>query len=408
MQPFAMSPTLSQEKMLFDQIIRLSKLRSGRTGVCVHFSKLSNAYQRDKFKEIAIEAFNSYVSGFEGIIFPLKDGDLFFLAKDVTQSALETVVERIKCLFSQDPLIAEQRADGKSKFCTYYNLETEYDELLDWIKNLVNIVELKIKNTEDLNIIEQSPLKPGILARLQESLRSVDVTNVARRQTVCTLIENTDPKPLFEEIFISIKALEEIVAPNVNIVSNKWLFQHLTNTLDFRIMDMLVRDGINFQRPFSLNLNVQTILSPEFSRFEDAITPQLKGRLVIEINKIDVISDMGSYLFAKDYLHDHGFRICLDGITHHTIPFFNKSKLGFDLVKLYWTPNALDIILPSMKPDLRNIIMEIGQAHVILCRCDNETAIETGQELGIVMFQGHEVDKIMEKANISHESKFYS
>lgn len=409
MRPSPLAPTISQEKMLFDQVLRLSRLRAGRIGVCLHFSKLSDAYSRDRFKRIAADAFASYISGFEGTLFELKDGDYFFLAKDVMQSALEVAVDRIKLLFSQDPLTEGLTIDGKSRFCTYYDLELEYDDLLDWIKNLVNVVmaeEARPKTAADIPISKSTPIQPNVLAKLQESLRSVDVTNMARRQTICTLIDENKPQPLFEEIFVSIDVLEKLVTPGISIGSNKWLFQYLTHTLDFRLMDMLVRDGIRSDRPFSLNLNVNTILTPEFARFEAVIAPQLRGRLVIELNKVDVISDMGSFLFAKDYLHDHGFRICLDGVTHHTIPFFNRSKLGFDLIKLHWTPNALDVILPSMVPDLRNIIMEMGQAHIILCRCDNDYAIQTGQDLGIVMFQGHEVDRIMSKSGITHETRF--
>lgn len=405
-----LAPTISQEKMLFDQVLRLSRLRTGRMGVCLHFSKLSSAYNRDRFKSIAQEAFSSYISGFEGMLFPLKNGDLFFLTKDVTLSNLEAAVDRIKLLFTQDPVIEKHTIEGKSPFCTYYNLEEEFDDLLDWVKDLVNIVDYEASQKKDNGepaVRALDPIQPNVLAKLENALRSVDVTNIARRQTVCTLIDGAKPQPLFEEIYVSIDELQKIIIPDTQIGSNKWLFQYLTHTLDYRLMDMLIRDGVNSTRPFSLNLNVNTVLSPEFAKFEGVILPQLRGRLVIELSTIDVTSDMGSFLFARDYLHDHGFRICLDGVTHHTMPFFNRSKLGLDLIKLHWTPNGLDVMLPSNIPDMRNNIMEMGQAHIILCRCDNAKAVRTGQELGIVMFQGREVDRIMTEANITHESRFY-
>ncbi len=291
--PFA--PTISQEKMLFDQIIRLSRLRTGRTGLCLHFSRLSTAYNRTRFKTIAGEAFSYYLSGFEGMLFPLKNGDLFLLAKDVTPSALNAAVDRVKLLFSQDPLIEDRSIDNKSRFSTFYKLEEEYDELLDWIKDQVNLVEMEEKEKPPPSLKAyrpNKPIEPDVLAKLQTSLRSVDVTNLARRQTICTLIDENKPQPLFEEIFISIDTLEKIVTPGITISSDRWLFQYLTHILDYRLMDMLVHEGVKSDRPFSLNLNVSTVLSPEFTKFETIITPQLRGRLVIEFNKIDVMADM--------------------------------------------------------------------------------------------------------------------
>ncbi len=395
--------------MLLDLVVRLDKLRAGRLAAHIHLSKLSKAYNSDRYMRIAIDSFNNYVAGFEGHLFPLKNGDLFFIAKDVTSTLLETAVNRIRLLFSQDPLLEQRGPRGGSAFCTYYNLEVDYADVLTLARTLSADVDKAAALAQDhppKPLAQATPVRPEILSRLEHSLENVDVTNITRRQTVCTIIEGQEPQPLFEEIFISIEDLQRVVTPGIDLAANTWLFRYLTQTLDRRVMLMLIRDGISTSRPFSLNLNVSTILTPEFARFETIISPQLRGRLVIEMNKLDVFSDMGAFLFARDYLHDHGFRLCLDGLTHHTMPFYSRSKLGFDLIKILWAPNALDIILPSMLPDIRNIIMETGQAHTILCRCDDETAIRVGQELGIVMFQGRYVDKALVSTRTQPTGRF--
>lgn len=398
-----------QESMLLDLIQRLDRFRSGRVAVHLHLSELSSAYRQDKYTRIAVDSFSTFINGFEGQLFQLDNGDVFFIAKDVTITILEAIVDRIKILFSQDPLLETFTIKGQSKFCSFYELETDYDELqtmvMDYYMKAAKNIALKNSATASTATIS-TPVQPQLLSRLEQSLETVDVTNIARRQTVCTLIDDTNPQPLFEEIYISIGDLQNIVAPGTNIASNTWLFRYLTQTLDHRIMLMLIRDGVTSTRPFSLNLNVSTILTPDFAKFEAAITPQLRGRLVIEMNKLDVFADMGDFLFARDYLHDHGFRLCLDGLTHHTLPYYNRIQLGFDLIKLNWTPNSLDDMLPSMMPEVRNLIMETGQAHTILCRCDDDHAIQVGHDLGIVMFQGRQVDKLMTAARIPAPSRF--
>ncbi|HAX91878.1 MAG TPA: hypothetical protein DCY07_06700 [Rhodospirillaceae bacterium] len=400
----------SQEMMLMDLIQRLDRLRVGRIALHIHFSKLSNAYKRDSYIQIATESFTILASGFEGQLFYLSNRDLFFVVKGATTTMLEVAVERIRLLFTQDPLLETRDAKGGNGFCTWYEVETEYDELDEHVRKILREADAARMKQEAENdaapTLARTPLRPNALERLEGLLENVDVTNIARRQTVCTIIDKADPQPLFEEIFISIEDLQNVVTPGVDLASNTWLFRYLTQTLDRRIMLMLIRDGVSSARPFSLNLNVATILSPEFAKFEAIITPQLRGRLVIEMNKLDVFSDMGAFLFARDYLHDHGFRLCLDGLTHHTLPYYDRGKMGFDLMKLYWTPNALDDMLPSMIPEIRNMIMDTGQAHTILCRCDDERAVNTGQELGIVMFQGRHVDRALAAARIAVPSRF--
>jgi len=385
--------------LLLDHVRRLDRLRVGRTALCIHFSGLSSVYRKEGYLRIAFDAFSAVASGFEGQLFRLKNGDLFFIVRGATQTILEAAVERIRMLFSQDPFLEAVSSRGDSAFCSWYNLEKDYDQFLA-------DVSLAAERAESERLKEEAqegkvalpslvPVRPEILDRLEKALQRVDVSNIARRQSVCTLIDNGPPQPLFEEIFVSIDDLQNAVTPGIDLGSNPWLFRYLTQTLDRRVMLLLIRDGLPTSRPLSININVATVLAPEFSRFESIVPPTLRGRLVIEMNALDIFSDMGAFLFARDYLHDHGFRLCLDGLTHHTLPFYSRARLGFDLVKLYWTPNALDGILPSMVADVRKEVMDTGQAHTILCRCDDERAIRTGQDLGIVMFQGRIIDRLL-------------
>jgi hypothetical protein len=373
-------------------------LREGRIGLHIHFSQLSQAYKQERYIRIATEAFGNYISGFEGFLFPLKNGDLFYVAKDVTATVLKTSAERIRLLFSQDALAEAYTERGEPAFYTLYDLEKDYDTLLKTMQSFLPKLSSLPSLTEQFNTQKgKEPIHPGMLSKIELALETTDVSSLARSQTVCTLIDPTPPQPLFEEIYISIEDLQKAILPQHDITSNYWLFRYMTQTLDQRVIQMLMRSDFTSTRPFSLNLNVQTVLSPEFSKFESIVTAQLRGRLVIELDIVDVISNMGAFIFARDYLHDHSFRLCLDGLTQHNLPFYSRSELGFDLMKILWTPNGLDTIQTSMLPEVRRIIMDSGQAHMILCRCDSDQAIKIGQDLGIVMFQGRAIDRQLRK-----------
>jgi len=392
---FSLAPT--QEMALLDHIERLDKLRAGRTALHIRFSCLSPYNRRPDYIRIATETFENAIRLLDGQLFILSNADILYIARNVPVSTLDGAVNKLRVLFSEDPVL--QYIDTHTQqFCSWYHLDKDYENLLDIAKNLLKEAEINrelgVSNNALAEVSAYSPIRPELLARLEQTLSKADVSNVVRRQMACTIIDNVPLQPLFEEIYVSIDDLQQITTPDVDLMANRWLFQYLTQTLDKRVMAMMIRDGIRSDRPFSLNLNVASVLTPDFARFEQAITPQLRGRLVIEFNKLDVFSDMGAFIFARDYLRDHGFRLCLDGLTHHTLPYYDRTRLGFDLIKIYWTPDSIDNMLPEMIPEIRHIVMDAGQARTILCRCETERSVEIGQQLGIVMFQGRHVDKL--------------
>jgi len=390
-----------QETALLDTARRLRNLRKGRVAVHIHLSKLAAFNRRDHHLRIATDLFISCVSHMDGQLFVLENNDIVFIAKNASQYALDNAVNRLRVLFSEDPLAQFRDTENEQpRFCSWYNLEKDYPDFLMLAQQLV----LEAERSRNESVVRQEktvgqalvPISPEILSRLDKSLGMADLSTFIQRQTVCFLAGHMSPEPLFDELYVSIDYLRNSLAPGIDLSSNRWLFHYMTYTLDKRVMYSLMRDGTGRDMPFSINLNVATVLSPEFSRFEMTIAPRLRGRLVIEMNKIDVFSDMGAFLFARDYLHERGFRICLDGLTHHTLPYYDRSRLGFDLIKIFWTPGGIDEMKRESLPEVRSIIMEAGQARTILCRCDSARAIEIGQSLGITMFQGRHVDRLLQ------------
>lgn len=394
-----------QETALLDTARRLGKLRQGRIAVHIHLSNLNASYRREHYLRIATDLFTSCVSHFEGQIFVLENKDIIFIGKNVSLRLLDDAVNRLRVLFSEDPIAQfyPPEENGRRRFCTWYELEKDYDAFLKTAEKLLRDAEKARKNPQSKaeKAYQLEAISPASLSKLNQSLSMADVSNFIQRQTVCMIYDDFQPELLFDEFFVSIDKLQEEIAPGIDILSDRWLFQYLTHTLDKRVMAAFVLDGINKERPFSLNLNIATILSPEFARFESAITPHLRGRLVIEMNKIDVFSDMGAFLFARDYLHERGFRICLDGLTHHTLPYYDRTRLGFDLIKIVWTPGSIDEMRREFLPSLRSVVMEAGQERTILCRCENKQAIEIGKSLGIVMFQGRYVERLLKQPPFS-------
>ena len=62
-----------------------------------------------------------------------------------------------------------------------------------------------------------------------------------RSQPICAVLPDQPPHPIFEEIYVRIADLQKPLMPNVNLAGNRWLFQHLTQSLDLRVLSILSR-----------------------------------------------------------------------------------------------------------------------------------------------------------------------
>jgi hypothetical protein len=188
-------------------------------------------------------------------------------------------------------LTEEQTADHRS--CTWFDVDQQYDGTLHMVQSMVDAedkrrteVRMRIDTRGALKAKQDrgEPLTPEVLGRVEEALQRADLSNLVRRQFACSMTNNGAPEQLFSELFISIKDLRETLLPGVDSVSNRWLFQHLTQTLDRRMLSMLSKtDHVSVSGDISFNLNVSTLLSQDFLTFDDNIPASRRGAIVVEL-----------------------------------------------------------------------------------------------------------------------------
>ncbi len=400
----------SQEHLLLDYVHRLEKRKAGRRAVHIHLSGLRPFNRRQHHIRTAANSFEILIKALEGQLFVLRSSDLVFIYKGETQPQVETAVQQVRFLFSDDPLL-EEETDGRS-FATWYDVEADFDEILHLAQGWVDAEQgppgegrkrpdarTALRARQD----QGDPLTPDVLGRVEVALERADLSNLVRRQSVCRVDKHMVPEAVFSELFISIRDLRETLLPGVNLLSNRWLFQHLTETLDKRMLVMLSRnDAITVSGEISFNLNVSTLLSPEFTAFDDNMTAGRRGVMIIELQEMDIFSDLSAYLFAREFAHEKGYRICLDGLTHHTMSLIDRERLGADLVKLSWHPEMVDAG-EEMHEEIRAMVGLAGDSRVVLCRVDNREAVDFGQSMGIRMFQGRYVETLIAEDNRRRE-----
>lgn len=393
-----------QEVLLLDYVRKLERHRRGRRAVLVHLASLQPQNRREHHVRIALNSFESLVKQLKGQAFMLGNSDIVFIFKDMALDETEAAIVKLRFLFSDDPLLAEEGKAGKPNFVDWFLLDRDYDALLHLAQRAAT--EEQQRRTDEFTktfIAQQTvrptgpsdPLTPPLLAKVEEALTRADLSNLVRRQAISAIVGKAPPQPVFYELFVSIADLRETLIPNVNLASSPWLFQQLTETLDRRVLALLSKhDDRTVAGDISINLNVQTLLSPEFLIFDDNLQAGMRGTIVLELQKVDVFADLGAFLFARDFAHDRGYRICIDGANFEALPFIDRQRLGVDLVKITWSPAMTSGTLPSGR-SFEEYLHRCGPSRTILCRCDDQEAIEFGQSAGVTLFQGRHVEALL-------------
>lgn len=334
----------------------------------------------------------------------------FFLANDdivlffsaTQKDELEAIIFKINFF------VPEENAYELTKV---YNLKKQFKEFLECLNSKIGRKKENKNIQKKENIFEalpnnldkeknedkpkKQPLTPKMLSMVENSLKGTDFANMIRRQSICVVVGSSQPQPMFDEVFVSVSDLRDTLLPNVDFSLTPWLFQHLTETLDKRVLSNINRhDDGSFKSHFSINLNVSTILSPDFISFDKGIPNAFKNTIFLELQPVDIFSDLASYIMAKNFAKERGYKICIDGISHTSLQYIDRERLDADLLKVFWSQ---DIINRIEKND-ENIFLDIkknGPSRVVLARVDDAKAIDIGHTLGINIFQGRYIQKLL-------------
>ena len=334
----------------------------------------------------------------------------FFLANDdivlffsaTQKDELEAIIFKINFF------VPEENAYELTKV---YNLKKQFKEFLECLNSKIGRKKENKNIQKKENIFEalpnnldkeknedkpkKQPLTPKMLSMVENSLKGTDFANMIRRQSICVVVGSSQPQPMFDEVFVSVSDLRDTLLPNVDFSLTPWLFQHLTETLDKRVLSNINRhDDGSFKSHFSINLNVSTILSPDFISFDKGIPNAFKNTIFLELQPVDIFSDLASYIMAKNFAKERGYKICIDGISHTSLQYIDRERLDADLLKVFWSQDIIDRI----EKNDENIFLDIkknGPSRVVLARVDDAKAIDIGHTLGINIFQGRYIQKLL-------------
>lgn len=233
----------------------------------------------------------------------------------------------------------------------FYELPDDGDALLDAATSWVpgeDAGPAPADNQPQPAALPRTPLEPAELDRLEQSLAGTDLSRFARRRPVCQF-DGRVAQLAWEERSLSIPELIETVAPDRDARSDVWLFRRLTRVLDRRMLSILSDPKeLRGAGPFSLTLNVASVLSPEFLRFDLALPTAFRGRLVISFLPVDIASDAAAFAFARNFARARSYSVCLRAVSAGLLPALDLAALDLDFIQLIWSPELAQ--LPRLPP----------------------------------------------------------
>jgi EAL domain-containing protein (putative c-di-GMP-specific phosphodiesterase class I) len=400
----------SHEELFLDYAERLNKHRRGRRAVHLRLSGLQKLNRREAHLRVAVKSFDDLVQRFEGQCYLMSNSDIVVVTKGATVAQIDNVVLKLRYLFCEDPFVESEHNDADYlHFCDWYDLEEEYDALRKLAADMHAAaagedVDFEIEDADrimpQIDRAGLSPMDPGRLERLTAALGSADISSWIRRQPVCAILPDSVPQQVFNELYVSIDELQSRMIPGTDVLSSRWLFQHLTETLDLRVLKHVPDLEREIKSSTSLNLNMVTVLKPEFQDFTRALRNVTNKSMVIEFQSVDVFSNISEFKLARDVARENGFKVCLDGLDDITFPLMTQDELDFDLQKIIYVHELMADTSTRKFKLLRSAVLRADPAKVILCRCDDLEAIKFGRRMGISLFQGRYVDHMVKTRQV--------
>ncbi len=410
-------------------------------GVAVYFNfaHLLEHYRSDYQIKIATNLLTDLLKNQEGGIFFFKDASVMVVGLNIGVALLEKAIFQLRYLFMDDPLAYKSDGQENPNFCAEYKLSNSYNDvaasarkrMLDGRRTNDNAgatpadflndssistgggatenaytssnIGANISKSPASDLVKPEPVKKAQffnasnLAQLERAIIEADLLPAIRKQPVCATIPNMSVRRVFDELYLNINHLTKIINTDIDVLSNRWLFKHLTLEMDNRVLLLLKQKADKYLgSPISLNLNVRTLMSETFAAFDASIKPAAKVSVVLEIQASDVFEDIYAFISARDYVQKLGYRICLDGLNNKSFCMIDRELLGADLLKLQWNASVKGDAQGSESAMLLAAVKRCGSNRIILTRCDNRQAVDYGQSLGISLFQGRYLDELID------------
>ncbi len=377
-----------QETLLVDTLDRMRRNPEGRKVVHMRLSQLLPQHRTPVRIKIVTRMFRTLESGRQAQLFGMTNNDLVIIVAASAQRDVNNIVLRIRKLFEGDPITIDDES-GADRFVTWFDLTLDSAIAIHTAQQLRQEAQQPKPNIAAAGM---PGLTPQFLDEVQKKLAFTNVAPFIRDQVALRVNAATNEASIeFYEFFLSVGDLQRTIAPNLNLLSDRWLFQDLSRTMDLRMLETVVRAPHARTTPtISLNLNLETVMTPSFGAFIQQL--EAGQKVIVEVQAVDLLTNIGMYIDVRNALNSLGHSVLVDGLSTTTLQMLDVATMKPDYAKIVWAAELLDMMDPAGSKNAGAMVQEIGAEKVVLSRCDSQAALSWGLKSGISVFQGHFLD----------------
>ena len=389
----------TEESLLLDHLNRIRSSRSEHFAIHIHLSAFRPNDKQPHFIDIASRTCADLIDHSTTTLYSLNNKDLVLVCHGVPIDHVDAVVEKVRGLFSEDPLTEIDETTVKDRFSTWFDLSNAEDfaDFFSFATAWAVETEQKLQKMELLRDQEEQqgkPLRASNLADINRKLAGMRVADTIKRQA-CLQVTGGGSL-VFYELLISMNDVRDRVATGINLFASPWLLQYLTETLDQRLLAVLLEKKFDeLCDPLSINLNISTVLSQDFQNLVQAVDDNT-DKVIVEFQINDIFADLKSYAYARDFLQERGYRIVADGLNPLSLQYFELASLKSDFIKIScgqeFTSNKDD----RRVEEIREAIATAGKDSIIFSHVLSEKTLKWGVGLGVSCFQGFFIDKLVQ------------
>jgi EAL domain-containing protein (putative c-di-GMP-specific phosphodiesterase class I) len=387
--------------VIFEDINSFCEDKSRYRALCVNVHKISEKCRTSVAKNELENMFLPLIKDSIAKTFVLPNEDFLVVYNKTNADDVSSLLVKIQFLFQEDETVKNSSDLQKCGVAVFYDLASEYDALCKKIEASFEMEKQQLKPLFFEGNIYKKDEKANkklftteLLSKVQKIISVSDFSSFIRRQAVCAVIGKSAPQRVFEEVFVSVEDVRDSLMPGINVNTNPWLKLALSETLNKRVLEVISRheDG-DLLGNFSVNINVSSILSDEFIQFDDSINGSMRSTIILELQLEDIFSDMNSYILAKTFAKARGYKVCIDGINIDKLKYIKREKLDCDLMKIDWHHSLIDMFTNDEHfMDYQN---KAERAKIIFCNIEEPQAIEAGNNLGINLYQGRYIQRML-------------
>lgn len=224
-----------------------------------------------------------------------------------------------------------------------------------------------------------TPLDPALLAAVERSLLRADVACFVRRRPVFRQRRGSF-QLAWERRSLRLRDIAAAICPEHDLRADPWLFRRLSLMLDRRMLALLSDTAeLRGAAPFALDLNVASLVSPAFLRFDAALPMTLRGEITLGLLAADLLADPAEFAFARDFVQSRGYRLLLRHANPSLLRVIDLAATRVDVAEFRWRPD-----LPAR---FDAAVLPPGPA-LLLTGIDSGPARDWALEHGIPLLEG--------------------